>query len=137
MGKIKEYTNGELTVVWEPGLCIHSAKCIAGLPHVFKPKERPWIQLEMTETAALIKTVKTCPSGALTHDLNSEGKKEVQDVPSENTKIEVIPNGPLMVFGELAVKLASGEEVTKSKRTAFCRCGKSDNQPFCDGTHNK
>ena len=58
MGKIREYTNGDVTVVWEAGLCIHSAKCVAGSPQVFKPKERPWIQLDDSETESLIQTVK-------------------------------------------------------------------------------
>ncbi len=42
--KSKEYTNGELTVVWKPGLCIHSAKCVEALPEVYHPKEKPWIK---------------------------------------------------------------------------------------------
>ena len=137
MGKIREYTNGDVTVVWEAGLCIHSAKCVAGSPKVFKPKERPWIQLDDTESESLIETVKTCPSGALTYYKTAEGKKKEIAVASETTKIEVMPNGPLLVFGELSVKHDNGTEETKSKQTAFCRCGKSGNQPFCDGTHNK
>ena len=29
---VKRYTNGEVTVVWKPELCIHSAVCVGGLP---------------------------------------------------------------------------------------------------------
>lgn len=45
MGKTKEYSNGEVSIVWKPDACIHSAICVKGLGNVFKPKERPWIKL--------------------------------------------------------------------------------------------
>lgn len=60
-----EYTNGEMTIVWQPSKCIHAGKCVAALPNVYKPKERPWIQIENATTAELIAQIKTCPSGAL------------------------------------------------------------------------
>lgn len=61
----KEYTNGAVTITWEPSKCIHSAICKKGLPLVFKPMERPWIQMGNTTSAAIIDQVKKCPSGAL------------------------------------------------------------------------
>ena len=42
----KEYTNGEITIVWKPDLCTHSCICVNTLPKVYKPSERPWIQKE-------------------------------------------------------------------------------------------
>ncbi|MCH8494616.1 MAG: (4Fe-4S)-binding protein, partial [Balneolales bacterium] len=39
----KEYTNGEITIVWQSGKCIHSGNCVKGSPEVFQPKDRPWI----------------------------------------------------------------------------------------------
>ena len=38
---VKRYSNGELTVVWRPSLCVHSAVCVHGLPQVFDPRRRP------------------------------------------------------------------------------------------------
>lgn len=61
----KEYSNGEITVVWQAGLCIHSGVCARGLGEVFRPKERPWIQLEHATSEAIVATVRRCPSGAL------------------------------------------------------------------------
>lgn len=46
MGKKIEYTNGELTIIWQPELCQHAGICVKTLPCVYKPKERPWIQIE-------------------------------------------------------------------------------------------
>jgi uncharacterized Fe-S cluster protein YjdI len=138
MEKKIEYTNSEVTVVWKPGICIHSAKCVGNLPEVFKPKDKPWIQMEHSNTAAIIETVKKCPSGALTYYMNASGK-ESQHV--ENTlqkvKVEVLKDGPLMVYGPLSVVHDDGREEIKPRATAFCRCGKSGNRPFCDGSHKQ
>jgi uncharacterized Fe-S cluster protein YjdI len=62
---VKHYTNGEVTVIWKPELCIHSAVCVGGLPQVFHPKELPWITLERATTDAITQQVDRCPSGAL------------------------------------------------------------------------
>lgn len=66
----KEYTNGEVTIVWQSGKCIHSANCVRNNPEVFKPKEKPWIIAENSTTEKIIETIKKCPSGALTYYLN-------------------------------------------------------------------
>lgn len=61
----KEYSNGEITIVWQPSLCIHSGVCVKTLPNVYHPKEKPWITIENATTEALINQVALCPSGAL------------------------------------------------------------------------
>ncbi|MBS4035310.1 MAG: (4Fe-4S)-binding protein [Ignavibacterium sp.] len=61
----KEYTNGEITIVWKPKLCIHSGVCVKTLPKVYNTKERPWIKPENASTEDLISQVAKCPSGAL------------------------------------------------------------------------
>ena len=38
----KEYSNGEITVVWESGKCTHSANCVKNLLQVFQPRDKPW-----------------------------------------------------------------------------------------------
>jgi len=53
------------------------------------------------------------------------------------TDIVVANNGPLKIKGSLQIQLASGEIVTKEGTTGFCRCGVSENKPFCDGSHRK
>lgn len=76
MGKIKEYTNGEITIIWQPEICVHSGICVKTLPNVYKPKERPWIQIENATTEELIAQIKQCPSGALSYRMNND--KEVK-----------------------------------------------------------
>ena len=67
----KEYTNGEITIVWQSGKCIHSGNCVRNNPDVFKPKEKPWITLENSNTKKIIDTVMKCPSSALTYYKNN------------------------------------------------------------------
>ena len=69
---IFNYSNGEVTIVWQPELCIHSGNCFRGLPEVFKPKEKPWITPENSTTEKIIQQVKKCPSGALSYFMNQE-----------------------------------------------------------------
>ena len=63
----KEYTNGEIVIIWQPGLCTHAGICVKTLPAVYRVNERPWIKPENASTEELIAQVKRCPSGALTY----------------------------------------------------------------------
>jgi len=134
MGKIKEYSNGEVTVIWEAEKCIHSAICVKGLPKVFNPNARPWIAIDTASTDDVVSQIKQCPSGALSFYMNNESDKISQSL---ETKIEVLENGPLLVYGTLKVTHKDGNEEIKNKTTAFCRCGASQNKPYCDGEHVK
>ena len=67
MGKKREYTNGEITVVWEAEKCTHSGLCAKGLPGVFRPRLRPWVKIDAATTEAIVNQVKHCPSGALSY----------------------------------------------------------------------
>ena len=142
--KIKEYSNGEITIVWKPQRCIHSAKCVEALPKVYRPKEHPWIQIENASTKALKEQIATCPSGALSYYINGEETRADADQPlpeaaqqDKMTKIEVMSGGPLMVYGNLTIKNVQGEEEHKEGSVALCRCGASHKKPYCDGSHTK
>ena len=128
----KEYTNGEITVVWKPDLCIHSTLCWRGLGEVFKPKERPWITLDGATSAAIEAQVSQCPSGALSSYRNDAPDAATSTI---ETRIEAQPNGPLLVYGTVRIKHADGKEDVRSQTTALCRCGSSNNKPYCDGSH--
>ncbi len=69
--KTHHYSNGEITVVWKPDLCIHSGICFKGLADVFDPRRRPWIDMSKAETRQIMDQVKKCPSGALSIGENS------------------------------------------------------------------
>jgi len=67
MAEEKEYTNGDVTVIWKPDVSAHSGNCVRGLPKVFKPGEKPWVQIEAASSEEIRKTIDTCPSGALSY----------------------------------------------------------------------
>jgi predicted GNAT family acetyltransferase/uncharacterized Fe-S cluster protein YjdI len=63
---MREYSNGEITIIWQPEKCTHSGICFKTLPKVYRPKEKPWIRPENAKTEELIAQIESCPSGALT-----------------------------------------------------------------------
>ncbi|HAS39542.1 MAG TPA: (4Fe-4S)-binding protein [Microscillaceae bacterium] len=66
----KEYSNGEITVVWQPGKCQHAGVCVKTLPQVYNPKAKPWIKVENATTQELKNQIDNCPSGALSYYTN-------------------------------------------------------------------
>jgi uncharacterized Fe-S cluster protein YjdI len=131
----KKYSNGDITVVWKPEQCIHSTLCWKGLVNVFDPRQKPWVSVHGAVTYEIIAQVDKCPSGALSYYHNTEEEKgSTVDI---DTVVEVTPNGPLMVYGNISIKDKNGNETQKHKVTAFCRCGASNNKPYCDGSHVK
>ena len=131
---IKEYSNGDFTVVWKPGICIHAEICAKTLPLVYNPDIRPWIKAENASAAELKNQIDQFPSGALSYYIKGEENSAVEKL---ETEVEVRANGPLMVTGNLIVNDANGNTEVKTKKTAYCRCGGSGNKPYCDGSHNK
>jgi CDGSH-type Zn-finger protein/uncharacterized Fe-S cluster protein YjdI len=47
------------------------------------------------------------------------------------------PDGPLYIQGNLEICSGTGRTVQRTTETWLCRCGHSNNKPFCDGTHKK
>jgi uncharacterized Fe-S cluster protein YjdI len=135
---IKEYSNDEVTVVWQPGKCSHSAVCAKNLAEVFNPKARPWIDMQGSDTQSIVETVKQCPSGALSiKGANPEPEPEpVPQTDSADVLIKVLANGPMLVSGTVTLAMSDGSS-KEVANPALCRCGKSANKPFCDGAHVK
>jgi len=88
----------------------------------------------MASSVALKDQVAKYPSGALSYFMNGE---ENQETAALETKVEVLKNGPLLIYGTLKVIDKNGNGTTKNKTTAFCRCGHSANKSYCDGAHIK
>lgn len=130
---IKRYSNGEITVVWEPAKCIHSKKCFHGLPKVFDPNQRPWVNIEGSNTQTISDQVTACPSGAL----SLEGEAIDEKNSSEGLSVRVLPNGPLIFENSAIITGTDNQQAQKKGPIAFCRCGASNNKPYCDGSHVK
>ena len=61
----KTYTNGDITVIWQPNLCRHAMHCFTELPSVFNPKARPWVNMDGAPSERITVQTGRCPSGAL------------------------------------------------------------------------
>jgi uncharacterized Fe-S cluster protein YjdI len=130
----KEYTNGELTIVWKPKICIHSEVCVKALPQVYQPGKNPWISIESATTDELVTQIKKCPSGALSYYMNNQEDKKDE---TPEIRVELLENGPLLVHGTITLVDINGNAEVKMDTNAFCRCGHSNNKPYCDGSHVK
>lgn len=127
----REYRTDHIIVHWEPKLCIHTARCLRGLPQVFDINRRPWIEVEAASADQIAEVVRRCPTSALRFERLDGGPQE--EAP-EQTTIQATPDGPLYVRGELKI-INQDREIRQLKRAALCRCGHSKNKPFCDGSH--
>jgi len=132
---VKRYRNDEITVVWKPDVCIHSTRCFQGLPLVFDPRRRPWVDVKAAATAEIVAQVRRCPSGALSLEGEGASTGAAQVPAGARTSVEASPNGPLLIKGALEVKEVDGAVSHKEGVTAFCRCGSSSRKPYCDGSH--
>ncbi len=143
---MKEYRTDDLIVYWQPEKCTHARECVLGLPAVFKPKKRPWIDLSQAEADDLIRTIDLCPTGALKYDLpegsrikpeSARGPGWIQSGPASGakTKIKVMLNGPLMVQGDIQIFDPRGKLIEACSQASLCRCGHTSRRPFCDGSH--
>jgi len=126
----REYASEDLVVEWRPKLCYHSMNCVRALPLVFDKERRPWIDVTQAAADEIEAAVDRCPSGALRA---RRVRGSAGTVPTE-VEITPSPDGPLLVRGPIRVVQADGT-VEELPRAAFCRCGQSQNKPFCDGSH--
>lgn len=134
-----KYTNGEVTIVWKPRICIHSTICwkgATGLNSVFDPAKKPWIDPMGASTEKIIEQVKKCPSGALSFVMNNEDATKSVDIELKaHNEVIVEKNGPLIIKGTITIKDQNGNIIEKKGSTSFCRCGLSQNKPYCDNSH--
>lgn len=129
----KDYVGKKITVHDNRRICSHSAECLRNLESVFRLGERPWINPDGATFESIIDTVKKCPSGALSYSVKG---LENRDQLGRQPLVMVGKNGPYYVTG--GVELAGIENWAagaSKEHYALCRCGASNNKPFCDGTH--
>jgi uncharacterized Fe-S cluster protein YjdI len=156
----RKYTNGEITVYWKPSACVHASYCYRELIEVFDPSRRPWVDMKGASTEKIIEVVNLCPTEALTWKWNDEEKNKnigrdqlnhvsfrrpelIQNDDNVRTSkepaasVKVMPDGPVLISGNFNLEYGTTKKQVKDGMTSICRCGRSDNMPFCDGKHRK
>ena len=130
--RIQHYRSDEVEVSFDPNLCIHAARCLAGHPDVFDVRRKQWIKPELGSVDDIVPVIERCPSGALQYHRLDGGADERG---SESPIAYPLPNGPLLVRGTLMIEDAEGGTLAAGTRFTLCRCGESANKPFCDNSH--
>lgn len=137
----RDYDQGELIVHWDSGRCIHSANCIRAASKVFRPKERPWIDVNGADAETIAAAVDTCPTGALAYTWHGQEGSEADDsaatVPPPDVSVRVTADGPYEVAGSIRILDDDGGVLETTDKAWLCRCGNSKNKPFCDGSHRE
>jgi CDGSH-type Zn-finger protein/uncharacterized Fe-S cluster protein YjdI len=125
-----EHVEGRaLTLKYETKRCIHARHCVLGQPGVFKANvQGPWLDPDATSTEGLVTVAHMCPSGAIRYARKDGGRDEA--APPVNL-LQLRENGPLGLRAELVI-----DGKPAGFRATLCRCGASQNKPFCDGSHN-
>jgi len=132
--KRKSYVGKTITTHDNRRICSHAAECVKNLPSVFKLNSRPWIDPDAAEVEEIAYTIKKCPSGALSYSINSI---EYRDQNDRNPMVTVSKDGPYLITGGVELigdNIEFGDGASKEHYT-LCRCGASQNKPFCDGMH--
>lgn len=129
---VRRYEGERVAVTYEPARCVHAEKCVEALREVFDPGRRPWVDPSAATPARTAEAVMRCPTGALHFERLDDGPTE--PVPARNM-VTLAPDGPLYVRGELEIETPDG--LVLETRAALCRCGASENKPFCDGRHRE
>ena len=132
--KMHIYQGKEIVVTWNGKRCIHVAECIRRLGIVFDTRKVPWVQPDNADADTVADVVMHCPTGALHFQWTDTGMTEA--IPAENT-VEVSPNGPLYVRGDITIVDSDNEVQLRDTRVALCRCGASKGKPLCDGSHRQ
>jgi len=118
----------DITIRFDSSRCIHSQQCVLTAPKVFLSNvEGPWLHPEEDTAEHLVHTAQLCPSGAITYTRLDGGDDEC--APPVNT-LQTRENGPYAFRAALEIE---GQD--SMYRATLCRCGKSNNKPFCDNTH--
>ena len=125
-----EIAHGQaISLSFDTKRCIHARFCVTGLPRVFLANTPgQWIYPDEASAERLAAVAQACPSGAIQYLRHDGGAAEA--APDVNL-IRLRENGPLAVHAAILLR---GEAI--GYRATLCRCGQSQNKPYCDGAHN-
>jgi uncharacterized Fe-S cluster protein YjdI len=154
----RRYRNDEITVYWKPDACVHASYCYRELIEVFDPGRRPWVDMNGATTERIIEVVNMCPTEALTWKWNDESKnreisadqtnhvifrrpellEETEPLGQANpVSVKIMTDGPIIIKGDFTFSYSGNKKEMKQGIISLCRCGASNQMPFCDGTHRK
>jgi CDGSH-type Zn-finger protein len=124
-----------------PNLILTDAERLCSFARFCDPGGQVWNLVQEPDedsTALAIREAKMCPSGRLVA-WAKESRRPFEEDFEPSIGVVQDPSqrvsGPLAVRGGIQVLGADGFAYERRNRQTLCRCGRSDNKPFCDGTH--
>jgi len=133
------YEGQQINIFDNRGICAHSGYCTDRLASVFHAGQEPFITPSGGRLDEIIQSVRACPSGALSYAID---QMEAQDQVNRDRppRIEVSKDGPYRITGGVRLVDDRGQDVPRAEGSSrehfsLCRCGHSQNKPFCSGMH--
>ena len=125
------YVGKDVTVHDNRGVCAHAGRCTDGLPAVFRLREEPFVDADGAPREAIVAQVRQCPSGALSYSVDGVEHRDRESAPM----MFIVPNGPYAIVGGAELADTTFGEGASHEHFTLCRCGQSQNKPFCSGAH--
>ena len=139
--RLDTYVGQQVTILDNRGICQHSGFCTDRLAGVFRAGQETFVAPSGGRMDEIIRAVRDCPSGALGYAIDGvDAREEVDRHGAREPSIEVSRDGPYRVTGTIGLIGDDGAPVPLSagasrEHYALCRCGHSQNKPFCSGMH--
>ncbi len=130
---IVDFPGSDMDVRFDQSLCIGIAECGRATGDLFLKGRDPWCLPDASTPAEVRDIITRCPSGALTYTDHHGGSEQ----PPTDNRMTVVSDGPLYATGDLHIEGAPADKPGLKTRAALCRCGKSQNKPFCDNSHRE
>jgi CDGSH-type Zn-finger protein/truncated hemoglobin YjbI len=139
--RLDTYVGQQITILDNRGTCQHAGYCSDRLASVFRVGQEPFVAPSGGRMDEIIRAVRDCPSGALSYAIDGvEARDSVDRHGTREPAIEVTKDGPYRITGAVPLTDERGEAVARTtgastEHYALCRCGHSQNKPFCSGMH--
>ena len=125
-----------------PKMQLADAEPLCAFARFCDPNGRVWSQVERTDDPAVrknfVRQAGDCPSGRLLAIDKATGEAVEPEFAQSIGVIEdpaMGCSGPLWVRGGIPLESADGQAYEARNRMTLCRCGRSENKPFCNGAH--
>ena len=135
------YDGEQVTVFDNRGVCQHSGFCTDRLNTVFRASAEPFVAPSGGRMDEIVRAVRDCPSGALGLAFDGHEQRALADWHGRREPaVEITRDGPYRITGGLPLTGPDGTAVPQGsgasrEHYALCRCGHSQNKPFCSGMH--
>ncbi|MBV8720413.1 MAG: CDGSH iron-sulfur domain-containing protein [Chloroflexi bacterium] len=135
------YPGVAVTIFDNRGICQHSGFCTDRLSLAFRTNQEPFVAPSGARMDELIRAVRNCPSGALSFAIDGREARDAVDWNSQrNPAVFVTNDGPYRITGAIPLIDPNATPVARNQGVslehyALCRCGHSQNKPFCSGMH--